>query len=689
MPCRKTLPTPLREASPSALSRTLRPPLLSLLILSLVLAATLPLVSMQASAAAPSSELYEYDGLVLNLHLHDTLSIVPSGANPSVERVTADLRWYPQDDYRQSVDALITTPTATKNDDSYHYAWNAPQSGNLDLALDATVRTSDASLPVTGRVPFPITSLPPDVAIYTKPDKLTDTDAAIQQQALSLAAGKDDLFEVVYSVADWVTTNVQYNLSSVSADATEPSTWVMANRKGVCKEMTALFISMLRSLGIPARFVSGVAYTNLPEFANPWGGHAWAEVWFPGTGWVPFDPTYGTYGFVDATHIKLQDSADAGASSVDFAMLANDANLLTRSLDISVDVVDKQKTGNAPYTVTLAPFDNVGLDSYDLVTATITNDENYYVSERFSLAQTQGLLILGSPDRNILLKPHETKTIRFLVRTGQLADGFRYTFPLALYAGFNQVANSSFEARLGDPVYDAAFFGSYLNASRQAQQDTRLAVSCTQDGPATYVGEQASLTCNVTAVVAFKGVSACLSGQCATLDLAKGETKSFPVRMPCDSAGMKALLATAKVGLVSSSGLARYSCVDPARVVIGNLTAPASLAFDERGDIDFTLSRGSESLPENVTVKVIHPNFQQGWSIAELVQPQRFSLTVPGQELELSNNTVRVVVTYQDALGKSYETEQDVTIQPRGFTFLQKIQVLLMDAQRWIEGALA
>ena len=72
---------------------------------------------------------------------------------------------------------------------------------------------------------------------------------------------------------------------------TEPATWVYDNRQGVCDELTGLFISMLRELGIPARFVSGVSYTNLPEFAKPWGGHGWAEVWFPDVGWVPFDVT--------------------------------------------------------------------------------------------------------------------------------------------------------------------------------------------------------------------------------------------------------------------------------------------------------------------------------------------------------------------------------------------------------------
>src|ERR1043165_4575605 len=53
---------------------------------------------------------------------------------------------------------------------------------------------------------------------------------------------------------------------------------------------------MARSLGLPARIVSGLAYSG-----TAFGGHAWVEVWVGK--WVELDPTWGT-SFVDATHIR-------------------------------------------------------------------------------------------------------------------------------------------------------------------------------------------------------------------------------------------------------------------------------------------------------------------------------------------------------------------------------------------------
>jgi transglutaminase-like putative cysteine protease len=94
---------------------------------------------------------------------------------------------------------------------------------------------------------------------YTSPSEKIDINDDIKKQAEKLAAGEDDLYVVVFKLADWVNSNIAYNLSSATSEATLPSSWVLANKYGVCDELSNLFISMCRSLGIPARFVSGIA----------------------------------------------------------------------------------------------------------------------------------------------------------------------------------------------------------------------------------------------------------------------------------------------------------------------------------------------------------------------------------------------------------------------------------------------
>jgi transglutaminase-like putative cysteine protease len=70
---------------------------------------------------------------------------------------------------------------------------------------------------------------------------------------------------------------------------------VWEKRRGVCQDFAHLGIACLRSLGLPARYVSGYLRTRPPEgrprLAGADASHAWFQIFSPGTGWVDFDPT--------------------------------------------------------------------------------------------------------------------------------------------------------------------------------------------------------------------------------------------------------------------------------------------------------------------------------------------------------------------------------------------------------------
>ena len=69
--------------------------------------------------------------------------------------------------------------------------------------------------------------------------------------------------------------------------ASSPVDDVLEQGKGVCQDFTHLMIAVLRSFGVPARYVSG--YIHRPNRESQ--SHAWCEVWLPGLGWVGIDPT--------------------------------------------------------------------------------------------------------------------------------------------------------------------------------------------------------------------------------------------------------------------------------------------------------------------------------------------------------------------------------------------------------------
>jgi transglutaminase-like putative cysteine protease len=70
---------------------------------------------------------------------------------------------------------------------------------------------------------------------------------------------------------------------------------VWKKRRGVCQDFAHLGIACLRSLGLPARYVSGYLRTRPPEgkprLVGADASHAWFSLFCPGTGWVDFDPT--------------------------------------------------------------------------------------------------------------------------------------------------------------------------------------------------------------------------------------------------------------------------------------------------------------------------------------------------------------------------------------------------------------
>lgn len=72
---------------------------------------------------------------------------------------------------------------------------------------------------------------------------------------------------------------------------------VIQNKRGVCQDFAHLMLSCLRSLKLPARYVSGYILNEPPPGTEKLLGsdasHAWVESWLPGFGWIGFDPTNG------------------------------------------------------------------------------------------------------------------------------------------------------------------------------------------------------------------------------------------------------------------------------------------------------------------------------------------------------------------------------------------------------------
>ena len=79
------------------------------------------------------------------------------------------------------------------------------------------------------------------------------------------------------------------------SDVSTPLHAVLAERRGVCQDFAHVSCAALRSVGIPARYVSGYIETmpapGMPKLVGVDASHAWCSVWMGELGWVDFDPT--------------------------------------------------------------------------------------------------------------------------------------------------------------------------------------------------------------------------------------------------------------------------------------------------------------------------------------------------------------------------------------------------------------
>jgi protein-glutamine gamma-glutamyltransferase len=139
-------------------------------------------------------------------------------------------------------------------------------------------------------------------AIY--PDEIRDLylqvpqlDPRIKKLAEKIVEKSHNDYDRAANIELYLKTHYGYTLDLTGRQTDDPLAYFLFDRReGHCEYFAAAMTVMLRDLGIPARYVGGF----LPGEYNDLGGdyiirasdaHAWVEAYFPGYGWITFDPT--------------------------------------------------------------------------------------------------------------------------------------------------------------------------------------------------------------------------------------------------------------------------------------------------------------------------------------------------------------------------------------------------------------
>lgn len=124
---------------------------------------------------------------------------------------------------------------------------------------------------------------------FLKPDRLVPINGKIKKLAQKITQDKNDDLEKIRAIYDYIIDELTYSKDDPNICGVGDSLLTLQYKKGICTDYHSLFISLVRSLGIPAKFEIGF---RIPEEINTGklnGYHCWAKFYLKDKGWIPVD----------------------------------------------------------------------------------------------------------------------------------------------------------------------------------------------------------------------------------------------------------------------------------------------------------------------------------------------------------------------------------------------------------------
>ncbi len=154
---------------------------------------------------------------------------------------------------------------------------------------------------------------PKDLARWTTASRLMPTDGIVEETARRIAGGMHGDVEKVRAIYDWIVTNT-YRETTVRGCGTGDIKAMLESKNlgGKCADINALFVALVRSVGVPARDVYGIRVAPSAFGYRSLGAgsatitkaqHCRAEAYLGDYGWVAMDPA-------DVTKVAREETAD-------------------------------------------------------------------------------------------------------------------------------------------------------------------------------------------------------------------------------------------------------------------------------------------------------------------------------------------------------------------------------------------
>lgn len=651
------------------------------------------LLCLQFAAGEPN--YYLKDNLNINLEVGNKITVVPLEENYDIQNLRVYLSFLPMEDHRQKVQYTNTIPVAEKINGELIFEWKAVNSEMLAFKLNSGITTHNELQKIRNSPPFPLKENYEEQYLK-ETDSVDFKNKEIRELASSIAAGQDNEYEVVHSLAKWVNENIEYSLDTTTTQASQKASWVLENRRGVCDELTNLFIGMCRSVGIPARFVSGISYTTDARFSDQWSSHGWAEVYFPGEGWIPFDVTYGEFGYVDPTHIKLKVADDANKSSTRYEWEAKSATIETGKLRINTNIENF-----GPNVEPLLEINtNIGKDktdfgSYNVVEVNVKNPHDYYVPTELSLSKTSEIEMFDEYNQNVLLHPNSEKSFFYIFKISEdLSNNYIYTFKISAKTHRNATDEVSFKGSSEHPMYSLEEIRDYIEAKKVEEEKTyskNVTLNCASERSQYLVTEVAKINCKVknTGNTLLEDVNVCFLNNCEKHSFGIAEEKNLKFNHAVNSSGKNKLQVTLEHKNISKQHEVIFDAYNKPSLRVVDIKAPDSIKLDKAFNISFIVEKENDAPIHGVNVKVTGSGIRQDWGMEEIgANGKKFVIHVDKNVLINEENPVFITISYKDSRNRDFFEVEDFKINVEGPTAGQNLRLFVNRLQWDIENNL-
>jgi transglutaminase-like putative cysteine protease len=169
----------------------------------------------------------------------------------------------------------------------------------LTVSVAGKVMTEDRSGVVEG-LPG---DLPPQV--FLRETRLTHAGKPLLELASALDAQGGSTLDKLHRLTSAIHTRMTFDTGKTVPDTTALEAFTAGH--GVCQDFSHILIAVARSIGIPARYISGHLFRRDGKAVQE-AGHAWTEAWVENLGWVAFDPSNGIC--ADDAYIRVASGLD-------------------------------------------------------------------------------------------------------------------------------------------------------------------------------------------------------------------------------------------------------------------------------------------------------------------------------------------------------------------------------------------